>query len=436
MRLTIQQKSLADSLEIASHAVATRPPHPILNNVLLSSNVKNQKLIITTFNMSLGIRSECDCSVESNGTIALPAKLFEEVVSHLPKSNLAFEVNNNVAILTHETGKYQIQTANPEEFPVLPETKGTSVTLPVAKLQQILKTTLFAASRDQSKQIIAGVHFKFTNSSWEAVATDGHRLAFISGLLETKDILTVSEPVKATVPYQTLVELENLLGNISNSANCTISFDESIAVFEMPNVRVTSRLLEGQYPPYSSLLPTAFQYQFNVDRKALDSALKRVSIVAEHKNKIVKITCDTTNQSATLSTESPDVGGAVEVLPIEVGDTNENLEIGFNIKYLYDAVRNTCSEKVLLKANSPLQPIIITPLGGTTNHLIMVMPVQFSSPTRVLPKASETKELSEKLPAETSTAESNLSELSKEATAATEQETTISKKNKRKLVTV
>ena len=152
MKITILQTELAKVLGISSYAVPTRPPNPILANLLLESDLNTQQLIITAFDLSLGIRAIVSCNVESSGKIAIPAKLITEVVSQLPKSDITLEVKDNVAVLTHPTGNCQIQTLSADEFPALPLVDAIPATLPVSKLQQLLKATLFAASHDQTKQ--------------------------------------------------------------------------------------------------------------------------------------------------------------------------------------------------------------------------------------------------------------------------------------------
>lgn len=198
--------------------------------------------------------------------------------------------------------------------------------------------------------------------------------------------------LEATIPYQTLTQLERILERVPN--NCTVNVSNGIAVFELQNVCVTSRLLEGQYPDYPSPIPTQFQYCFKIDKKALDSALKRTSIVASQKEKAVKITFDAARQCTTISAQSPDVGDAVEALAIEVENAaSDNLEIGFNIKYLLDAIKVIAWEQVLIEANKPEQPVIVKPLGGSINQLVMVMPVQLIAVAQPACRTQENSEL-------------------------------------------
>lgn len=377
MKLTIGQIELVKLLEITRRAVPTRPINPILANLLLVCDSQSQELTVTAFDLRLGIRATCRCNVESGGKIALPAKLLNEVVSHLPQGDITFEIDSNKVIFTHSCGKCQIQTLDAQEFPALPLVDGTPVEMPIAKLQQLIKATLFAASRDETKQVIAGVHFQFSASGIDAAATDGHQLAFANSTTSTP---SNTETTEATIPYQSLFELEKLLGNVSGESNCTITIGKAIAAFDLPNVRVTTRLLEGQYPPYATLIPQQFDYQFTLERKSFDAALKRVAIVAENQNNTAKMVFDTKNQSATISTQSHDVGGAVESVLIEANNANKDkFYIGFNLKYLINALKYISTNEIIIKANRPTTPVIITPVNGNLDQLVLVMPLDLTN---------------------------------------------------------
>lgn len=377
MKLTISQPELAEALNTAKCAVSAKPTHPILGTLLLSCNSKTNRLNITAFDLSLGIYTECDCNVENEGTVALPAKLFTEVVSSLPPNEITLDVEENLAVITHSNGECRILGMNSQEFPELPEPIGTTIKIPAAKLKTAIESTLFAASRDEVKLVLAGVHFKFSPTTWEAAATDGHRLAVASGSIDLAE--DIPSDTAINVPNQALIELEKILSNVAYNSDCTINIDNGIAVFNLPNVRVISRLIEGEYPQYSSLMPQYFKHEFTTDRKAFDGALKRVGIIADKKDKIVKIRFDDTKQQATISTESQDVGSATESVGIKSENSSQNFEIGFNIKYLNDALKFISTDEVMIKANKPTSPVIINPVGGILNQLILVMPMQIIS---------------------------------------------------------
>jgi DNA polymerase-3 subunit beta len=419
MKITILQTELAKVLGISSHAVPTKPPNPILANLLLESDRNTQQLIITAFDLSFGIRAIVNCNVESSGLIAIRAKLLVEVVSQLPKSDITFELKDNVAVLTHSTGRCQIQTLSPNEFPALPDVDGIPVTLPVSKLQQLLKATLFAASHDQTKQVIAGVHFKFTAANCELAATDGHRLAVARVALLAVEPSTDTESVEATIPYQSLRELERLLNNVSKGCDCTLSIGRTQAIFDLPDVQVTTRLLEGQYPPYSSLIPQEFQYQFTLNKQTLGSAVARVAIVAESKNHTTKFCFNLNEKYVSISAESQANGSAVESVAIEQdSDCGDNFNLGLNILYLIDSLKHISASEIIIKANRPESPVIVTPSGSSFNSMVLLMPLQLIADEEETP--SETTPLAETPVAEIPTQE------------IPEQKATQSKSNKKK----
>ncbi len=391
MKLTISQPELAEALTTAKCAVSAKPTHPILGTLLLTCNSKTNRLNITAFDLSFGIHTQCDCNVENEGTVALPAKLLTEVVSSLPPNEITLNVENELAIITHSNGECRILGMDSQEYPELPEPIGTTIKIPAAKLRSAIESTLFAASREETKQVLAGVHFKFSPTTWEAAATDGHRLAVASGTIDSAE--DIASEAAINVPYQALIELEKILSNVSETSDCTINIDNGIAVFNLPNIRVISRLIEGEYPKYSSLMPQYFQHEFTTGRKAFDGALKRVGIIADKKDKIVKIEFDNTNLQATISTESQDVGSATESVVIKSENSSQNFEIGFNIKYLNDALKFISTDEVMIKANKPTSPVIINPVGGILNQLILVMPVQIIS-TQSKESTQETTEVS------------------------------------------
>lgn len=225
------------------------------------------------------------------------------------------------------------------------------------------------------------LHFKFTPSNCELAATDGHRLA-VASTTKSDGSSTDPELVEATIPYQSLTELEKLLSNVSKSGNCTISIGKMIAIFDLPdnNIRLTTRLLEGQYPPYPVLIPQQFQYQFKINKQALDSALKRLAIVAEDKNNTAKFVFDIEGQCATISAESRALGGAVESVAIlSLSDSGDNLKLGLNLKYLINALKYIPSTEVIINANRPTTPVIVTPSGSSLKQLVLVMPLELTS---------------------------------------------------------
>ncbi|MEB3192818.1 MAG: DNA polymerase III subunit beta [Snowella sp.] len=395
MKLICNQSDLNSNLSFVSRAVSSRPTHPILGNVLLVADEKLGRLRLTAFDLSLGIQTSFPADVQEGGSITLPAKLFGDIVSRLPDGNLTLSVTDNaseedeessdsesfIATLTSQSGRFQIRGLSAEEFPSLPTVAdGAPLMLPVAALNEGLRGALFAASTDETKQVLTGVHFKGTADTLEFAATDGHRLA----LVETPTQVEAEEGEEAiqgsnledfsvTIPAKALRELERMLATRQDSDLVSLFVDETQAIFEFGDQRLTSRKLEGAYPAYQQLIPRQFSRTVSMERKRLLSGLERVSVLSDQKNNLVKFSLNTEDSQILLSVEAQDLGNARESLPAEI--TGASGDIAFNVKYLMDGLKALPSGDIQMQLNEGNQPVIFTPLGGA-KMTYLVMPVQ------------------------------------------------------------
>ncbi|PPT09572.1 DNA polymerase III beta subunit [Geitlerinema sp. FC II] len=380
MKLVCTQGDFNAHLSLATHAVPSRPTHPVLANVRLTADADNQRLQLTAFDLSLGIRVSLPAQIEEGGEIALPAKLLNDIVSRLPDGEITLENESDTTqtTLTSASGHYQVQGMSSEEFPELPAIEnGKVVRLSTEALIEGLRGTLFATSSDETKQVLTGVHLMMKADGLEFAATDGHRLAVVEAVnLEDEDTPNPEveeEAFEVTVPAQALRELERIIGKRTGTDLIALHFDEGQAVFEIEDRRLTSRTLEGSYPAYRQLIPRQFENQVNVERRQLLGALERIAVIADRKNNIVKFSFDAEAQQLTLSVDAADVGSANEKLTVQV--SGDSIEIAFNVKYVMESLRNLQSTEIQMQLNTPVSPVILTPLGGTKmTHL--VMPVQ------------------------------------------------------------
>ncbi|MEO1131639.1 MAG: DNA polymerase III subunit beta [Cyanobacteria bacterium J06639_1] len=378
MKLVCSQSDLSQTLAAVSRAVASRPTHPILANVLLEADPADNTLSITAFDLNLGIRSTCDVQVEEGGRTTLPARLLNDIVSRLPNAELTFEQDDpeQPATLSCLAGTFQIRGTSADDFPALPEVEGEVVELPVEGLLQGIGATLFAASSDETKQVLTGVHVKAIATGLEFAATDGHRLATVLVEDEAEDGATTGDAeLEFTMPARALREVERVLSNRADTT-LKLQFDRAQVVAELPQCTISSRLLDGQYPNYRQLMPTQFERVVTVERKALTAALERAAVFAEQKNNILKFSLSTDAQTLSISAEAPDVGGGNEALPIQY--SGEDLEIAFNVKYLLDALKVIDAADVRLSLNGQTQPAVLEPLSDIPLRYL-IMPVQLRS---------------------------------------------------------
>ncbi len=379
MKLVCAQNNLNSHLSLVSRAVSSRPTHPVLANVLLNADAKTQRVSLSAFDLSLGIQTSFPAQVEESGSLTLPAKLLSDIVSRLPDGDITLDSGTEadaglLTTLTCASGRYQMRGLGAEDFPELPVIEdGELATLSAEALIDGLRGSLFAASADETKQVLTGVHLSLQPDGLEFAATDGHRLSVVQTIEEdaSPDRSKSETALNVTIPAKALQELIKMLGQGGSSV--AVQFDQGQAIFEWTDQRLTSRLLEGQYPNYRQLIPKQFSHQMTVDRRLLLGALERISVLADQKNNIVKMSLNDSNQELTLSVDAQDVGSGRETMPAQI--SGDSLEVAFNVKYLVDGLKAIATSEVQMQLNTATSPAILSPLGSI-KMTYLVMPVQ------------------------------------------------------------
>ena len=385
MKVVCSQSELNAALQLVSRAVATRPTHPVLANVLLTADAGTNRLSLTGFDLNLGIQTSLAASVETSGAITLPARLLGEIVSRLASDSpitLATEESGEQVQLTSLSGSYQMRGLPADDYPELPMVEsGMTLKLQPAGLVQALKGTLFASSADEAKQLLTGVHLRFNAKALEAAATDGHRLA----VLQVDDALQdaasasddASEGFAVTLPARSLREVERLMAGWRSEDPVSLFCDRGQVVFLAADQMVTSRTLEGTYPNYGQLIPDGFNRTLALDRRGLIAALDRIAVLADQHNNVVKFTSQPDEGVVQISADAQDVGSGSESLAASL--TGDAIQIAFNVRYLLDGLKAMGSERVVLHCNAPTTPAVLKPEGDAEAFTYLVMPVQIRS---------------------------------------------------------
>lgn len=362
---------LQSAVAIVSRAIAARPSHPVLACILLDAGHQGVKL--TAFDLALGISILVPATVEMSGKFALSGRLLTDILNRQPDGTLTVSVaitnESNRVKLAFANGKYDLRGLAPEEFPALPEVEQAPFAIAASALTTVTRRTLYAASADESKQILTGLRFTLTPDSLECAATDGHRLATAVAPFEEPAPL---EPIELTIPAKAIAELSRLIER-QKVAAVTVAADGSQLRIESGTWTLTSRLLEGAYPNYKQLIPQKFGYTLTANRKELIAALERIAIMADAAHHIVKFAINGLLQTCEVSANTPDLGSALETLNIQTN--NGDFAIAFCVKYVLDALKNFSSDDVEVQMNSATSPAVFRPIGGD-NHLCLVMPVQ------------------------------------------------------------
>ena len=386
MKVVCSQSELNGALQLVSRAVATRPTHPVLANVLLTADAGSNRLSLTGFDLSLGIQTSLAASVETSGAITLPARLLGEIVSRLSSDSpvtLAVEDSGEQVQLTSLSGSYQMRGMSADDYPDLPMVEsGMTLKLQPERLVQALKGTLFASSGDEAKQLLTGVHLKFNERALEAAATDGHRLAVLHVDDALQDAAVVDAAVDeqgfaVTLPARSLREVERLMASWRSDEPVSLFCDRGQVVFLAADQMVTSRTLEGTYPNYGQLIPDGFTRTFGMDRRALIAALERIAVLADQHNNVVKFSSQPEDGVVQISADAQDVGSGSESLPANLeGDA---MQIAFNVRYLLDGLKAMGTDRIVLHCNAPTTPAVLRSDEAPDAFTYLVMPVQIRS---------------------------------------------------------
>jgi DNA polymerase-3 subunit beta len=354
---SVEARELQSAIDIIAPAVPSRPSHPILANILIAT--KAGEMALTGFNLSLGIKHTIAITEGIERSFCVSLGLLKDIVSKL-EGAIGFAFEENQVVIVGKSGTYKLGTFASEEFPEFPEVEiegSAPIQLPTKIFLDGLKQTMFAASTEESKQMLCGVKITAADGAIEFAGTNGHYLSVASS--EFLDAFECILPVDAAKPLMKHSDETFLL-----------KVDRGLAEFQMGNTIVTTRLLEGQYPDYQRLIPTQFATKWTIDRAAFIQSLERIAVLADQSRSIIVLDCNESELS--ISCDVADIGSGVETIEVEVDGLP--IKLAFNVKYLLQGLRAMKGDRVLMQLNAPTSPVVITPIGEGMTFLIM--PVQ------------------------------------------------------------
>lgn len=388
MKIIVNKQELNTHLSVISRIVPSRPSHPVLGNILISAKEETGQVTLTAFDLSLGAVTKFKAEVREGGEATLHARLFTEIVSRSPDGEITISVEENdepekqtPAYIKTASAQFQISTLPATDFPEIPKISGGEVIkLPVEVLREGIKSVLFAASGDETKQVLTGIHLIKKLDHLEFASTDGHRLAVAqTSIGENEDC---GKDISITIPSRTLGELDRILssqktGHIfleADNSQVAFTIADSLTLDNQDCCVLFGRKLEGSYPSYEQLIPKSFERSLVLDRKQLIRCLEMVSVLNDAKSNLVKLFIDPEDNQLFLSVESPDLGSAKESMPAEMVQ-GEKLELALSAKYLLEGIKVLSSKDIKVELNNSTHPVIFTPLSGI-KVTYLVMPVQ------------------------------------------------------------
>ena len=368
MRFTCEKSLLVQGLNIAGRAVASKSSLTVLEGILCKAG---EELSFTGYNMETGITYIVDADVTDPGQCILPARLFGDIIRRLPEGPVTVVVDESYKVsIRAGYASFTISAENADDYPELPDVSvSRSVASPQNKLKELISGTIFAVSENQGRPIHTGVKFEVEEDSISAIAVDGFRLARRTWHPENG----TGRKLSFVVPAAGLKEVEKILSDCEDEAS--FSLGPKHILFQIGSATLVCRLLEGEFLDWRRVVPTNCPIKLCAHVSDLASSIERVGLIVSEKYKS-PVRCVFSNQVLLLKTNT--TIGAAEDRCVIAGDGGE-LEIGFNVRYLADALRVIPSEEVTLELTNGLSPIVLTPAEDKYDYSYMVLPVRIKN---------------------------------------------------------
>ena len=366
MKFTCEKSLLQQAVATASRCAAAKSPIPALEGLLIEAG---QDVRITGYDLKKGIYTSFPADVEDTGAIVLSARLFGEIVRSLPDGIVTIAVENTLsAAITCGAADFSILGTDAGEYPELPSVdRQNAVSIPQNVLSKMIRQTIFAVSDNESRPIYTGSMFDIADDTLSIVAVDGYRLALRREKVDAGDV----EDCSFIVPGTALSDVEKLCADVDDKVDITIGTKH--ISFSVGGTVLVSRRLEGEFLNYKKSIPADFSTTAEVDRDLLAQAVSRVSLVIDEKTKY-PLRLSISGETLELSCQTGR-GRAVDQCPVKVSGAG-GLTIGFNNRYLLDALKAAPSDTVCIGLNTASSPCVILPTDGSDSFSYMILPVR------------------------------------------------------------
>ena len=368
MKFTCEKALLQSAISTSSRAVSPKSSIPALEGILLEAG---SELRLTGYNLETGIRTIVPADIQSQGSLVLSARLFGEIVRKLPDDTDIFTAENYMVNIKCGMSEFNILGTDPEEFPELPTVEyQNSFVITQERLKAMIGQTLFAVSDNESRPIHTGSLFEVDENGLTVVSVDGYRRALRHEPLANKE---GEAAFSFVVPGAALSEVEKICSQVDEPASVTQGARH--VMFKVGDTMLVSRRLEGEFLAYRQAVPRNNPIHIEGDTRALLASIDRVSLIISDKLKS-PLRCVFEENLLKISTKTA-IGDARDECPVS-GD-GRGLEIGFNNKYLMDALKAAPADRVRLELSTGVSPCVILPDDGGDNFLYMVLPVRLKA---------------------------------------------------------
>jgi DNA polymerase-3 subunit beta len=376
MKISCTQENLNQGLNLVGHIAVKNANLPILSNILI--RVEDKLLTISATNLEIGATVQVRSKVETDGEYSIDAKLINDYVSFLPKERVDLELDGDSLKISCEKQKTKIKGQSSSEFPLIPKIKRDNPYIISAKdFKQAISEVMFAASNSETRPEISGVYTKFSKNEIVFAATDSYRLAEKKiKLAESKN----EEDNNLIIPVKTLQEISRILGafkesdSIDTVENIEIYISDGQIMFAYSNVELVSRLIEGQYPDYTQIIPTEYKTKIKVNSKELVKAVKTSSLFVKSGINDVKLEINPDSKEMVITSSSSQTGENVSKVDINI--EGEENTIVLNYRYLLDGLQNISTDDVIIKLGDGNTPCILQPDNEADKYIYIIMPIK------------------------------------------------------------
>ena len=368
MKIICEKDKILKALNSVTKAVAVRTTMPILEGILIQTNDNQIKL--TTYDLEIGIEYTMKCDIIEHGSRVVNATMFTEIIRKLPDTEINISVNeNNLLTIECEGALYKLATMNPDEFPELPQIEiENSIDLEQGALKNMIRKTIFAVSSDENRPIFSGCLFEIKDNKLNVVAIDGFRLA-----LRNINLPVPVNDFKAVIPAKTLNEVIKIISDSFESVKIGVAKNQ--ALFEMENCKIVTRILDGEFLNYNSVIPTEWQTRVRVNRNDLQNSFERISLISsssieKEKKYPVKVTVDLGKMIISCTNQT---GDAKE--EVYISTEGKYLEAGFNPKYFLDCLKAIDDEEIYVEFGSNISPCLVKSVENS-DYVYMILPIR------------------------------------------------------------
>ena len=365
MKFRCDRDVLSEALQTVQRGVSSRPGIPALTGVLLEAG-SNGALTLTTTDLEVSARLRIEVQVQEEGIVLVPARLLGDTVKSLSDAPVEFDADQSQAWIRCAAYEGALRLLPAEDFPALQPPTGTRIVVEAPKFAEAVGQVARAASRDEARPVLTGVLVEVSREGLMLVSTDSYRLAV------RELVATAAAEGKAIVPERAMSEAGRAAAAVEKG-DVELFVDESQVAFQIGNLMLTSRLIEGEFPNYRQLLPEAYENRLTVSRQQLMDAVRRVGLLARDNS---PIRLEFNALGVKLSSSSPDLGQAVEA--VEARYEGEDITAAFNPAFLADGLAAATGETVRLEVRDGLKPGLIK--GESDEFTYLVMPVRLPTP--------------------------------------------------------